>query len=160
MFKISGQGESIKVYGRLEIFDGDKLVYQSKNMVVTSGLNSVVRLLYGTTGHFPDRIAIGNGKLESYPPQVSDLELGHEIGRNVVTSKTQDLVNNVIVLETSFNSDDYIEGDFGTGDQVINEVGMFTNAENMFSRLTAANDIPFSILDEITYTIRWTVGVH
>lgn len=146
--------DGLKLWGRLQIFEGDELVFDDKNLIVNTGKIAVLNMLSADSTNYISELAIGNGGTSS--PATSDVALTSSIESKVFSSSVIDTVNRIIEFRVAFNSGSYAPGAFSP--EEVSEAALMMVDGTMFSRkvFTAR---PFLIADLVALTFIWSVGV-
>ena len=138
--------ESLKIKGKIEIFEEDKKVYEKENLVVDTGTALICDRLKDNTVDFLDYIAVGT---DSTAVNAGDVQLYAELDRKQATDK--DAGTNTFIIETIFNPGEAI----GTW----REAGIFNASSSgiMFNR-TVINYTKSTVNTTVKFTITFTAS--
>lgn len=141
-----------------------KLLHADKNIITTTGRHRVAQLISGLSVNFVNAMAIGDGGapqldlLTPIVPVLADTALVHELKRS--TSVNPVVTGLILTWTATFLTASLTPPNFiNPLNQVINEAGMFSQADNnMFSRKTFPS-IPFSPADRVGVIAEWQIEV-
>lgn len=154
--------DGLKLWGHLQIYRDGELVLDEDNTIVSVGKIEVLNMLTGDSTSHIDRISIGNGNDPNTPADTTDTALANEISIKAFGSTLVDPINRIIEYRATFTSGEFDSTDFDGGPvaepEVINEAALLLSNDVMFSRRTFKAR-PFDIIDDIVYTLIWSVGV-
>lgn len=135
----------LKIKGHLKIIDAktQKVLVDTHNTFVATGLNEIAKWIGGETAVIPSHIAVGTSSTATADGQIA-LQ-GSELGRQPFTSK--EVLDNSVTYVATFNE--------GVATGVWEETGIFSasSAGTMFSRAVTGTYTK-GALDKIE--VHWT----
>ena len=141
--------DDLPVFGKLYINLNDELVYESDNLVVTTGLNWIAQRMAGSTSPAPkdmDYMALGQN---TQATTLGDIAMREEIARTQMSSNPQVSSNRVTYIAT------FVEG-IGTG--AITEAGIFDSSIDGVMLSRSVFPVVNKQVDDYM-TILWVISV-